>query len=337
MTSGKGGPHPRQLALSLQRDGHERTDTASELLKYLRYRYELSERALVHHTKLGADAMIGKALEEWWLSLREDIATAEDGLDGSELERRASAAMEDRILVHGDDGLLEYLRDHAAGSQSAHLKAVGALVAGVLEHRLYKLAGRAGTEAAAAESMYQAFGDKAVRRDLEERACRFAGIEDSSRLILWLPPDKMRLKPAEVLVSDGSSVRSFLRYEEPRTGRGSDIYTAHRNLWSIGVYVDPDLRDDDRVKVALAWLAGQLGVRWERLNQEFSPEPSDWVDELAARRAAREVGDVPDEALVREKVREQIAARGETPETFDERYAIYREVAESMVEPPAQA
>ena len=34
-------------------------------LKHLRYRYELSERALVHHAKVAADAMIGKALEIW--------------------------------------------------------------------------------------------------------------------------------------------------------------------------------------------------------------------------------------------------------------------------------
>ena len=37
----------------------------TELLKHLRYRYELSERALVHHAKLAADAMLGKAIAMW--------------------------------------------------------------------------------------------------------------------------------------------------------------------------------------------------------------------------------------------------------------------------------
>jgi HD superfamily phosphohydrolase len=63
----KGNPETEQhMVLRIGRDGRERTDVVTEVLKYLRYRYELSERALVHHSKLGADAMIGKALEMWY-------------------------------------------------------------------------------------------------------------------------------------------------------------------------------------------------------------------------------------------------------------------------------
>lgn len=59
------GPFSRRAALALMRDGHERTDVVSELLKALRYRYELSERVLYHHGKLVADAMLGRALDCW--------------------------------------------------------------------------------------------------------------------------------------------------------------------------------------------------------------------------------------------------------------------------------
>ncbi len=53
------------MVLRIQRDSQTRADVVTELLKHLRYRYELSERVLVHHAKLAADAMIGKALSIW--------------------------------------------------------------------------------------------------------------------------------------------------------------------------------------------------------------------------------------------------------------------------------
>jgi HD superfamily phosphohydrolase len=59
-------PHYAQrVVVELQRRGQDRSDVISELLKYLRYRYEESERALTHHAKLAADAMIGKLLAMW--------------------------------------------------------------------------------------------------------------------------------------------------------------------------------------------------------------------------------------------------------------------------------
>ena len=45
---------------NVTRSGEERNDTVAELLKYLRYRYEITDRALYHKTKLAYDAMLGK-------------------------------------------------------------------------------------------------------------------------------------------------------------------------------------------------------------------------------------------------------------------------------------
>ncbi len=55
--------YQQRMVVKIVRAGAERADAVSELFKYLRYRYELSERALVHHAKVAADAMMGKLLE----------------------------------------------------------------------------------------------------------------------------------------------------------------------------------------------------------------------------------------------------------------------------------
>ena len=57
--------HQSRVAVEIRRNGQTRSDVISELLKYLRYRYELSERALMHGAKLAVDAMIGKILGIW--------------------------------------------------------------------------------------------------------------------------------------------------------------------------------------------------------------------------------------------------------------------------------
>ena len=135
----------QHMVLRIHRKGAIRVDAKSEILKHLRYRYELSERALVHHAKVAADAMIGKALEIWndalWLeaasrrlagddpdapplALGTDIAGVRRRLNAefpkaSDGEPSASEALDSEIsdvidrkmTKHGDDGLLEYLRE----------------------------------------------------------------------------------------------------------------------------------------------------------------------------------------------------------------------------------
>jgi HD superfamily phosphohydrolase len=57
--------HSRKMVIRTSRKGQQRQDIKTELEKYLRYRYELTERVLTHHAKTSADAMIGKLLEMW--------------------------------------------------------------------------------------------------------------------------------------------------------------------------------------------------------------------------------------------------------------------------------
>lgn len=59
-------PHfAKRMVINVDRDGRHREDIITELVKYLRYRYELTERVLTHHAKTAADAMLGKMLELW--------------------------------------------------------------------------------------------------------------------------------------------------------------------------------------------------------------------------------------------------------------------------------
>lgn len=65
--------YPKRMAVKISRSNRPRTDITTELVKYLQFRYELTERVLTHHTKVAADAMVGKLLEMWsevvWLDL----------------------------------------------------------------------------------------------------------------------------------------------------------------------------------------------------------------------------------------------------------------------------
>lgn len=65
---------PQRMVVRITRAGHPRADIVTELVKYLRYRYELTERVLSHHAKISADAMIGKLLEMWSDATFIDIA-----------------------------------------------------------------------------------------------------------------------------------------------------------------------------------------------------------------------------------------------------------------------
>jgi HD superfamily phosphohydrolase len=60
--------YPSKMVIRVSKGGHERADIISELLKYLRYRYELTERVLNHHAKVGADAMFGNLIRLWYES-----------------------------------------------------------------------------------------------------------------------------------------------------------------------------------------------------------------------------------------------------------------------------
>jgi HD superfamily phosphohydrolase len=352
------GPYSKRLALNIYRSGHERTDVVTELLKALRYRYELSERVLVHHAKLVGDAMVGKVLElhaeGHWL---EEAASVIGALDDSEAalrdanprrarsaveahDARAAAAARQRVrrrleaefLRYGDDGLLERIAD--LGRAKSERPRVGEyvdtrrrqasdLAEAYLARRLFKIVGRVGSDAAPAAALYKQYGETPDRRvELQDAAQRFAELGADPKLLIWLPDPAMRLKLAEVLVDDGRHIDRFVDYERARGGRGSEIYDAHQRLWGLWVFMASDVSDSAR-QTALAYLARELGVCWERMRDHFGDRSADWVDRLALSRILKvQPRDRNVEQLI--STAATLATRGHRGDTFSDHLDLLR-------------
>lgn len=338
-----GGIYPKRMALLIHKDGRERKDVVTEILKHLRYRYELQERVLVHHTKLAADAMVGKMFELWIEAERRALARnpkrqfklAGDlpesygfpDSDDDDLEKLVRWQLESTLLHYGDDGVLE----HISGMDGTGRAGAAALAKDLLERNLYKPAANA-VGAAAAEDLHKDFGSARARRELEHDACAHAQIEDDWHLVLWIPDPDMRLKLAELLVNDGQGVAKF----KDKSQRGSDIYAAHKDLWTISVFVHPSVTIS-QTRAALAKLGQRLGVSWDAHAEELGSDPAVAPEHLAA----IEVLDASSvaknvERLISLAKSEELAARGKQPSTQAELTQRMRALAQQneLVEPP---
>lgn len=311
-----GGIYQRRVALLIHRNGRPRRDVVTEILKHLRYRYELQERVLSHHLKLAADAMIGKMIELWYQQERVEV----EALDGAAQRRQLRSVpgdferdepptervirwrMEQMLLARGDDGLLEHLSRAGDGSEaSGHVRE---LATSLLERHLYKHAANA-LRAHAARDLYDEFGKLDRRRSLEREAATHAKLRHEWHVILWVPSPQMRLKLAEVLVDHGEGIAKFVDY----SAKGSDIYDDHKRLWTISVFVHPSVTDA-QTKAVLAKLSEAMGLSWDRHHQQLGSDPDIAPHFLAANEA---VGTDRGIAVVHELIRSnqhKAAARG---------------------------
>ena len=251
--------HPYQkqrMVIRISRDSHVRADIVSELFKYLRYRYELGERALEHHAKLSADVMIGKLMSNWQSALENDPGLSKEEAK-KEIERQA--------LLRSDDGILEYVLDQALYyKRKDEWQGVHAIVERLQSRKLFKTAG-VYSKRAMAKDLYKRFGNPRDRVAAEQEAAREAGVE-AWTVALWVPNPDMRLKPAEVLVDDGTHIEIVpLRAWDWENGRrGSEIIESHQRLWAIRAFADRSLSLDERERV-LDSFRRQLGIaQWDR-------------------------------------------------------------------------
>lgn len=335
--------YPERMALRISRGGRERYDIASELLKHLRYRYELQERAIVHHAKLAADSMLGKALDLWgdglWIAAAANAGAtsarcAIEAGEGVEAVRRAVVEdvgnenvvdqlnaevkhqIEIRIRGLGDDSLLEYLAGDLDEDNLTSDK-VRTLAQDILDRRLYKRAARA-HGVLAKERVFKLFGGRLARRALERNAAKYAGVPEE-QVVIWLPDPRMRLKIAEVLVDFGKGIAPFYEYSE----RGRDIYADHKGLWSVTVFVHPDVADSDKEPEILARLAELMGIEWDRHKPMGATRPQDWPVCLAASRTLKE--DVIEQEL--KSLLEDVAAYGAPHRSADETFSdLHRDI-----------
>lgn len=344
--------YPKRMAMRIERKEHERTDVVTELLKALRYRYELSERVLVHHAKLAADVMVGKCFEYLLDAFWRDAAIArateasresefDPGLDtrafrvqfasifgeaeAKWVQESAKTRLDEMMTSHSDDGLLEQIRamGESAQREEGHAPRVvaGRLAEGILNRRLFKMAGRVSRSGGPAEELFNRYRDPDSRRDLERRAEEFAELGPGPRIAIWLPDPRMKLKHAGVLVDYNGTINSFVSYESHSGRRGSEIYEAHARLWGLSVFVDPDVSEEDR-RIVLAFLARELGVRWEGEHPLFGDDPNVAPDHLAAALTCETEASAMDVAMLMETAGSG-RARGEG-ETFKELRTRYR-------------
>lgn len=89
----------QRMVVRITRAGHPRADIVTELVKYLRYRYELTERVLSHHAKIAADAMIGKLLEMWSDATFIDIAAKDHPQVVADVGRESIDQLKQAIFV----------------------------------------------------------------------------------------------------------------------------------------------------------------------------------------------------------------------------------------------
>lgn len=277
--------HAMKMVVQSAQDGRRRDDVISELFKYLRYRYELSERVLVHHAKLAADAMVGKMLDAYADDTRNAVAHEFNGKVNryeadlpkalkeagkpKALEKEVRERLERLFMAHGDDGLLETIVAQAASGQAgnARLAIVTELAHALLERRLYKRIGHS-RYTPAADKLFEKYAkdDKGRqnRRALEREAAAYAGLPCESHVALWIPDPRMRLKIADVLVDHGDGVGPLQKLDVLGRRSVTEIQEAHRQLWALSVFVHPDAKaDPEKREVLLSWLGERLGVHWQ--------------------------------------------------------------------------
>jgi hypothetical protein len=339
------------LALNIMRDSHERTDIVSELLKALRYRYELTERVLVHHAKLAADAMLGEAIERWGWAVwygeakrqgrldqaqfggrfegqkipekRDELEPASEKKDDQPIRKAAGARLDREFREIGDEELIGVLkglpaRDDLPPETLPLLRQAAQLGGDLQNRRLFKKVARVGPRDAPAEALWKRYGTADKRAALEIGAQRFAKLSGGPKVILWLPPPEMRLKLAEVLVSHSHGISPFVDYERSGRGRGSEIYDAHEALWAAYVFVDPEVRhDQNAVNHIVAYLAREMGVHWEGFDH-LGQRPDQWPLRLAIAEIENlQGGSRIDTVLHKHRSAfEELAARSSQPPTY---------------------
>jgi len=285
--------YPKHMAIKITRNGRLRADVITELFKFLRYRYELTERGLVHHAKISADAMIGKMLEMW-----NDAVCVEKAIEHNpnidigqlnnidfvftQLEKlnntlpalirnEAKEELEKRFLNKGDDGLLEWVVEWAEpGIQTdSRKKGIYYLGHSLLERQLYKLAAKSNQSTLARSSeIWEKYGKKEIRRKLEQDVALYANLDYRWHVILWIPAPTMRLKAADVLVDADDQVLRLKDYDRTMK-HGKDIYDSHEALWAVSVYLHPAVANDQiKKQVILTWLGEKLGLDWEEKNHK---------------------------------------------------------------------
>jgi hypothetical protein len=276
------------MALRIEKKGHLRSDVISEVFKYLRYRYELSERALHHHAKVAADAMMAEAVRLW-------------------IEATDKETVDKLLSDRSDDGVLEYLAD-------AHIEGASALATAVRDRQLYKEHRRASGEVTRLKkrTLYEEWQRADVRERVRRRLQEGLELEHPWLVLLSIPNPAMRLKAADVLVSWHGAIITLREWDEEHGRRAAELAASHENLWSVQLFVHPTLGSEVRDRAA-AYVSAELGIDWDDRPRRAAADP---VVDLAIVEIARTrmISDSEREALRAAVYRTD--PQGAAPESF---------------------
>ena len=298
-------PGSRRMALALDRRGKPRPDVESDVLKLLTMRYELTDRVYFHHAKNAASVMLGRAIRA----------------AGFVNDSRSDEPFD----LMRDERLLDCLRDPVFAASwgfdpaAAHDAAMAAELADLIERRQFYKARWVGVHddlASSAERLWGVYGKPHARENLEDDLADAGGLPPG-HVLVHIPPPKMLLKAADVLVTTASGDVAKLREWDARHSRRTHALTdAHERLWRMAVYVHPDATEQqwrlvreravDEFGVESRYQPGDARSRWahELFNQEAEKQHWYVSDRPAALAAADDSAFRRDDvaAAMREKI-----------------------------------
>ncbi len=204
-----------------------REDILSEIVRLLEARYYFSERVYYHHAKVGAGALVARAVE---LALDAKLVAAEE-------------------LYSQTDGSLFDLLERAAQRAPRELgNRITGLIGRVRRRRLFKRAAvfpRYQNQAVQEDLVrrYFARGTREARLDVEARIAdlvRF-GTGRAVDVIVYCPAARMQLKEAatHVLWPGQVTPRPLFEYAT-KVPRLADLERSYRDLWKFYVFADSD-------------------------------------------------------------------------------------------------
>jgi HD superfamily phosphohydrolase len=325
--SSKSGKRDSRLVINLRGGNNVRTDAATAIMDLLESRYQLSEIALFHRTKLAAAAMLERAIAEWKDAVpasersQEHLTLVEELLDRSDPEML-------ELLASKIDGRLQGNRDKLVASR---LEGARALLTSLRLRRLHKQAIAApeytlADRASEVQERYSANTDaedalvEAQRAaDNRLRAVRMLetdfGLSPGS-IVMYCPPRNMNSKIAKVQVlihGDVYSLDEFEKRHEDRAITGGHLAAQQlrfRRLWRVFFAIDERERDELKKRD----LYEALGRAIELCILRREP-PTGTIDE-AVRSLAMLLAGRDGSPLTGKQIREQVVAARSDPTLF---------------------
>ncbi|MBI3747444.1 MAG: HD domain-containing protein [Chloroflexi bacterium] len=309
-----------RLVINLRSGPRIRTDAVTAILDLLESRYQLSEIALFHRTKLSAAAMLERVLAEL------DAAQTGDAREflGNLPEQLLDVS--DFSMFRLFEDMVEAAKKSSSVETTARLEGAQRLIQRLRRRRLHKelFTGFEYRLADAALKVQNLYAGPIDEPDARKRAAigaqnRLAAVRSLERdfglepgsLVIYCPPRRMNTKIAEVQVLVHGDVHSLDAFEGDHGDHG--ITGGHlraqkdrfRRLWRILVAIDPDVRD----RLKSANLLQALGRAIELCVVRM--EPSSGTIEEAVHSLAHEMTTQSASPLYQLRVRpvEQIAAR----------------------------